>query len=105
MAKRKGSDDTGSPEGTPPGGGKSGPAHEIRIGRVRCMIWENRSPEQETWYSLTFSRVYTDGGSKEKSAQSFGRDDLLVLAEVARQAFLWVARQQGGSGFDEPPSA
>jgi hypothetical protein len=68
------------------------------------MIWENRSPEQGTWFSTTFSRVYTDGSGKEKSAQSFGRDDLLVLAEVARQAFLWIAGQQGGSGIsDQPP--
>jgi hypothetical protein len=65
------------------------------------MIWENHSPEQGAWYSTTFTRVYTDGG-KEKSAQSFGRDDLLVVAEVARLAFIWIARQQGGTGLDEP---
>jgi hypothetical protein len=40
---------------------------------------------------------------KEKIAQLFGRNDVLVLAEVARQAFLWIAAQQGGPGISEEP--
>ena len=51
------------------------PVDEIRIGRVKATIWHN----------VTFSRLYKDG-DQWKSTQSFGRNDLLVLAKVADQA-------------------
>ena len=36
-------------------------------------------------HNVTFSRLYKDG-DQWKSTQSFGRNDLLVLAKVADQA-------------------
>lgn len=82
------------------------PAHEVRLGRLRATIWANQHAEQGTWYSVTLSRSYKDGQGQWKSAQSFGRDDLLVVSEVCRQAFLWVHRQyqgqqQHGAGSEE----
>lgn len=73
------------------------PVHEVRIGRVRCTIWENEDPERGPWFSATFTRSYKQG-DEWKTAQSFGRDDMLVVAEVARLAFLWIAIQQGAPG-------
>lgn len=79
------------------------PAHEIRLGKLRCQVWANEHPENGTWYSMTVVRCYDDGG-REKTAHSFGRDDALVLAEIARQAYLWIARQQSGTGLGEDAS-
>ena len=36
--------------------------------------------------SVTFSRIYRDAEGQWKTTQSFGRNDLLVLAKVADQA-------------------
>ena len=57
------------------------PTPEIRIGRVKATIWRNGTDEQPR-HNVTFSRLYKDG-DQWKSTQSFGRNDLLVLAKVA----------------------
>ena len=40
----------------------------------------------KTRYSVTFSRIYRDAEGQWKTTQSFGRNDLLVLAKVADRA-------------------
>ena len=60
------------------------PVAEVRIGRVKVAIWPNET-EGRTRHNVTFSRLYRDG-EKWKRTQSFGRNDLLVLAKVADQA-------------------
>ena len=60
------------------------PVSEVRIGRVKAAIWTNGT-EGRTRYNVTFSRLYKDG-EEWKSTQSFGRNDLLLLAKVADQA-------------------
>ena len=67
------------------------PVDEVRIGRVKATIWKNgtedaprssRDAPAYVAYNVTFSRLYKDG-DQWKSTQSFGRNDLLTLAEVA----------------------
>ena len=60
------------------------PVAEVRIGRVKAAIWPNET-EGRTRHNVTFSRLYRDG-EKWKRTQSFGRNDLLLLAKVADQA-------------------
>ena len=60
------------------------PISEVRIGRVKAAIWTNGT-EGRTRHNVTFSRLYKDG-EEWKSTQSFGRNDLLLLAKVADQA-------------------
>jgi hypothetical protein len=65
----------------------------VRLGgKIRATIWENQSAGHGKWYSVVFTRSYKQGNDW-KSASSFGRDDLLVVAEVARLAFHWVSEQ------------
>ena len=61
------------------------PVAEVRIGRVKATVWPNETKEGRTRYNVTFSRLYKDG-EEWKKTQSFGRNDLLVLAKVADQA-------------------
>ena len=61
----------------------SQPISDVRIGRVKAAIWPNGT-EGHTRHNVTFSRLYKDG-DEWKSTQSFGRNDLLVLAKVADQ--------------------
>ena len=60
------------------------PIAEVRIGRVKAAIWPNKT-EGRTRHNVTFSRLYKTG-EEWKKKQSFGRNDLLVLAKVADQA-------------------
>jgi hypothetical protein len=60
---------------------KPRPVSEVRLGMVTAAIWAN--PVQETIrYNVTFARLYHDDGGWHRT-ESFGRDDLLVLAKVA----------------------
>ena len=57
------------------------PVTEVRIGRVKATVWKNGTEDQPR-YNVTFSRLYKEG-DQWNSTQSFGRNDLLVLAKVA----------------------
>ena len=57
------------------------PISEVRIGRVKATIWRNGTDEQPSTTSP--SRGSTKRAIKWQSTQSFGRNDLLVLAKVA----------------------
>ena len=56
-------------------------AAELRIGAVKATVWEN-DIGGITRHNITFSRLYKDG-DQWKTTQTFGRNDLLVLAKVA----------------------
>ena len=64
------------------------PVHELRIGRIRAAIWENET-QNGTRHNVTFSSLYKDG-DQWKDSQSFGRDDLPLLAKVADRAHSWI---------------
>ena len=56
----------------------------MRLGVIKAAIWEN-TVSDVVRYNVTFSRIYKDE-TEWKTSDSFGRDDLLVLAKVADQA-------------------
>lgn len=96
---RKAEENPPAPADAPPSptnGDRQPPAAEFRLGRIRATIWANFSENHGTWYSIVVTRSYKDGQGNWKTAQSFGRDDLLVVGEVTRLAYHWVCKQQGG---------
>ena len=66
------------------------PAHEARVGRIVGRVWPHANPKGEVWYSTVISREFLDPGGTVRTAQSFGRDDLPAVAEVARRCREWV---------------
>ena len=60
------------------------PITEIRIGAVKATLWRERH-RRSAPHNVTFSRLYKDRRYLEVH-QSFGRNDLLLLAKVADQA-------------------
>jgi hypothetical protein len=82
-------DETVEPEGQ---GRGTRPAHEIRLGRVKAVLWPNRSESGTTWFSVEIGRLYKDGDSW-KSSPRFSRDDLPLVARVAEKAFDWIYAQ------------
>ena len=72
---------------------KDKPAHEVRIGAIKAALWKNDT-SNGVRYNTTFSRLYKDKEDDQwKSTDSFGRDDLLVLAKVADAAHTWIFAQ------------
>ena len=70
---------------------KDKPVHEVRLGAIKAAVWKNDT-QNGVRYNATFSRLYRDE-EEWKTTDSFGRDDLLVLAKVADQAHSWIHAQ------------
>ncbi|GIW88236.1 MAG: hypothetical protein KatS3mg108_2560 [Isosphaeraceae bacterium] len=75
------------------------PVHSVRLRNIRAAIWSNEG-EQGTRYNATFCRLYKDNEGFWRSTDSFGRDDLLLLAKVADMAHSWIAEAM--QAHDQP---
>ena len=82
------------------------PRDEVRIGAVKAAIWQNQAGDR-TRYNVTFSKSYRDADGQWKTTQSFGRNDLLVLAKVADQTHSRIVELEQADDSsdqeDEPP--
>jgi hypothetical protein len=67
---------------------KAKPVHKIRAGALSVSIWQNDG-EKGPWYSVTPSRSYKQG-DQWKDSDSFGLDDLLLLAKLLDEARGWI---------------
>ena len=68
------------------------PIHEIRLSKVKAAVWQNTT-DNGVFYNVTVSRLYRDG-EQWKWSDSFGRDELPLLASVANQAWQWILQKQ-----------
>jgi len=62
---------------------KKKPAHEIRFGAVRAIIWSNVSSSGERWFTLAISRLYKDAQEKWQNANSYKLQHLVQHPESA----------------------
>jgi hypothetical protein len=67
---------------------KPKPVHEVRLGHIKAAVWRNET-EAGVRHNVTFSRLYRDD-NQWRSTDSFGRDDLLVIAKVADLIHSWI---------------
>ena len=69
---------------------KEKPVHELRIGRIKATIWLNQT-DSGARHNVTIRRLFKrDQNSQWEQSDSYGRDDLLLVAEVARATALWI---------------
>ena len=74
------------------------PVHEIRFGRIRAAIWAN-STETGIRHNVTISRIYKDDKSGEwRDSNSFGRDDMPLVAKVCDLAHTWIYENGSNNG-------
>ena len=64
------------------------PVKTFRLGRIKAAVWENEADQK--YYSVTFSRTYVDEGGNYHDSDSFGRDDLALIAKLADQAHTFI---------------
>lgn len=88
MAAKNGGKKAPPPEEAP----KQRPAHEARYGRLKATVWRQES-DKGPWYSVVLTRAYQDQQGAWKSSQSFGRDDLLLVAKLCDEVHTWIYGQ------------
>ena len=64
------------------------PVKTFRLGRIKAGVWENEGDQK--FYSVTFARTYMDEANKYQDTDSFGRDDLPLVAKLADQAHTFI---------------
>jgi hypothetical protein len=76
------------------------PVHEIRLGHVKAVIWANET-QAGTRHNINVARLFKDGDNWSTS-DTFGRDDLPLVAKVADLAHTWIFVQtQNGLGSSD----
>jgi hypothetical protein len=78
---------------------KPRPIHEVRLGAIKAAVWKNDT-DAGPRFNVTFARLYRDE-DQWRSTDSFGRDDLLMLAKVADHTHTWICTQ-AQERSDEP---
>lgn len=70
-------------------GSKQKPAHEVKLGRIKAVVWANETEGGALRHNVQIVRLYKDG-DKWKDSSSFGRDDLPLVAKVSDLAHTWI---------------
>jgi hypothetical protein len=71
-------------------GKRAKPVHEIRLSRVKAVIWLNET-ENGPRHNVTLRRIFKrDSNAQWEQSDSFGRDDLPLVEAATRQAWLWI---------------
>ena len=65
------------------------PVKTFRLGRIKAAVWENEA-DQKKFYNVTFARTYVDDAKAYHDTDSFGRDDLPLVAKLADQAHTFI---------------
>lgn len=71
---------------------KQKPAQSFRYGNIEASIWANET-EKGTMYNVTLTRHFKDAGEWKKT-DSFGRDDLPLVAKLTDKAHTWIFEQK-----------
>ncbi len=75
------------------------PVHEIRLGKVKAVIWANETAKGVR-HNVALKRLYKDGDDW-KTSETFGRDDLPLVAKVADQAHTWIFQTAQGDDSEK----
>ena len=67
----------------------STPVQTFRLGRIKAAVWENEADNQP-FYNVTFARTYMDANKQFHDTDSFGRDDLSLVAKLANEAHSYI---------------
>jgi hypothetical protein len=66
----------------------------FRLGRIKAAVWENEA-DQKKYFNVTFARTYVDEAKAYHDTDSFGRDDLPLVAKLADQAHVHLRTARG----------
>lgn len=75
--------------------GAKAPVQSFRLGRIKAAVWENEA-DQKKFYNVTFARTYMGEDKNYHDTDSFGRDDLPLVAKLADQAHTFIFSRMAG---------
>jgi hypothetical protein len=78
-----------APQSKNAGNGPKLPVKTLRLGRIKATVWENEA-DQKKFFNVTFARTYMDEGRNFHDTDSFGRDDLPLVAKLADQVHTFI---------------
>lgn len=83
------------------------PAHSIRLGTIKAVIWANHVKRVGLIHNVNVVRIYRDDAGVWHDTHSFGRDDLLSAAKVLDLAHTWIHEhgKEGAEPETVPPDA
>ena len=65
------------------------PVRTFRLGRIKAAVCENEA-DRKKFYNVTFARTYMDEARNFHDTDSYGRDDLPLVAKLADQAHTFI---------------
>ena len=65
------------------------PVKTFRLGRIKAAVWENEA-DRKKFFNVTFARTYVDEAKNYHDTDSYGRDDLPLVAKLADQAHTFI---------------
>jgi|GEM_PF-714579 len=65
------------------------PVKTFRLGRIKAAVWENEA-DRKKFFHVTFARTYVDDAKNYHDTDSYGRDDLPLVAKLADQAHTFI---------------
>ncbi len=65
------------------------PVKTFRLGRIKAAVWENEA-DRKKFFNVTFARTYVDDAKNFHDTDSYGRDDLPLVAKLADQAHMFI---------------
>lgn len=72
---------------------KNKPAHIIRLGTIKAVVWTNQGARSPVAHSVQLLRIWRDDAGTWHETTSLYRDDLLVAAKVLDLAHTWMHQQ------------
>ena len=70
---------------------KNKPSITLRDGAIKATIWKNTG-ENGVFFSVTFSRTFTNGDGNPQDTDGFTGTQLLKLSRIATKAYDCIAR-------------
>ena len=76
------------------------PVKKFRLRGISASVFENQTEKGQTYFKVTVQRSYKDGKTF-KSTNTFSRDDLPLLTEVATAAWRDILKRESEASASE----
>lgn len=73
---------------------KNAPVATHRDGALSSKVWQNHNKEGDPYYSVTLQRTYTNAQGQPAETNSFSRNDLLKVKELASESYRTIGIQR-----------
>jgi len=66
---------------------KKKPEFDVKLGRLRAVVWKNKSSDDKEYHSIQFETSYKDKEGNWKNSSSFSESELPQLEKLVDLVF------------------